>query len=709
MADKFERFGNYILLDRLNAGGMAEVFLAKSIGASGVNKFVAIKRILPQFSDNKEFIDMFKSEAKIAVNLHHSNVVSIIDFKAEKGQLYLVMEFLQGQNLRQLLQQKKKAKIDLSLPFIVYVAREVAAGLDHAHRCIDKTSNKPLDIIHRDMSPQNIMISYDGEVKIVDFGIAKSETALENTRAGTLKGKFSYMSPEQAEGDPANIDQSTDIFSLGIILWELIADDRLFVANNELNILKRIKECDIPDLRKYVPTVPFELERIVKKALAKDKHLRYQTAADLQKDLTRFLNREYPDFTPNDFATYVKYLFENEFKQMQNRLVELSRVTMENLGGPEKLEITNTFTGRHTKTYTGEAPEGVAPQLSFRKSDEPSVVQNPGKSGVLKNNDSIERTATNFRRRDPVENSYSRGSTSSTNSRPSRTSRDSGNDSGFKVSYFTVAIFSIITLVVGAKILKPDQPIPCTLKIYCEGKIDIRSTSPVALKLRPFDSNLNPISIAGANIYINRKLQKLNPDGTINVEQNADIMVQIVLEGYQPFAKKLRTASTNIQTEDVVLTQKVSVAETGSNPLAIYAGDVRARIYINNTDTGQFTPANVMVNLNRTIKITLTAENYCPQSLQVTPTGPAQTVQLKLAKCPTAYLNLKAVQVGTSPRIYIDNLLVGEKLPLVNFPVPANRQVEIRLEDEYRGKDKKVITLREHEKRDITLIPTFSK
>jgi serine/threonine protein kinase len=320
------------LLEKLNAGGMAEVYLAKSIGANGVNKFFAIKRILPQYADNREFIDMFKEEAKIAVNLDHSNVVSIIDFKADKNQLYLVMDYVQGQNLRQLLQQKKKKNLELNLPFIVNIVREVAAGLEHAHKCVDKTSGKALNIIHRDMSPQNIMISYEGEVKIVDFGIAKAETAGDTTKVGTLKGKFSYMSPEQAEGQI--VDQVTDIFSLGIILWELIADDRLFIANNEVNILKRIKECDIPDIRRVVPTVPAELEKIVKKSLMKDKAQRYQNAGEMIKDLTRFLNKEYPDFTKTDFATFVKFLFDEELKSNQNQLVKYAKIQMETLPTP---------------------------------------------------------------------------------------------------------------------------------------------------------------------------------------------------------------------------------------------------------------------------------------------------------------------------------------------------------------------------------------
>lgn len=324
MSQALEQFGKYILLERLAAGGMAEVYLSKSTGAVGVNKFVAIKRILPQYSDHQEFIEMFKEEAKIAVNLNHGNVVSIYDFGVEKSQFYLVMEYVEGRNLRQVLNELKKSNTQFTVEQIVYMIKEVAAGLDHAHRCIDGTTGKPLNIVHRDMSPQNVMVSYEGEVKIIDFGIAKAENQLEATKAGTLKGKYGYMSPEQADGQP--IDTRTDIFSLGIVLWELLANDRLFTSNSEAAILRKIRECQIPSIRKINPSIPPELEQIVNKALAKDKSLRYQTASAFHRDLNRFLNTQYPEFSPHDFSVFMKNAFSSTFLDQRRKLVEYSKV-----------------------------------------------------------------------------------------------------------------------------------------------------------------------------------------------------------------------------------------------------------------------------------------------------------------------------------------------------------------------------------------------
>ncbi len=317
-----------MLLEKLATGGMAEVFLARGTGTAGIGKFFAIKRILPQYADSPEFIEMFKDEAKIAINLNHSNIVSIHEFGVENGQFYLVMDYVEGRNLRQILNKMKKTALQFSADQIVYMIKEVGGGLDHAHRCIDGSTGKPLNITHRDISPQNLMMSFEGEVKIVDFGIAKAESQLETTRAGTLKGKFGYMSPEQAEGQP--VDLRTDIFSLGIVMWELLANDRLFFANNEANTLRKIRDCQIPSLRKVNPNIHPEIERVVQKALARDRNLRYQTGAALHRDLNRFLNRQYPDFSAQDFSVFIKSVFADEILSLRKRLVEYSKINLGN-------------------------------------------------------------------------------------------------------------------------------------------------------------------------------------------------------------------------------------------------------------------------------------------------------------------------------------------------------------------------------------------
>lgn len=347
MSNKFEQFGKYLLLEKIAAGGMAEIYLARSAAANGLNKFVAIKRILPQFSQNVDFVDMFKEEAKVAINLNHSNVVSIIDFGIEDGQFYLVMEYCEGRNLRQIINELKKNNKSFSIEQSLFLIKETASGLDHAHRCTDATTGRPLNITHRDMSPQNIMVSFEGEVKVIDFGIAKAETESEETKAGTLKGKFSYMSPEQAEGQ--SIDPRTDVFALGIVLWELLANDRLFTGSNEAAILRKVRDCQVPPIRKINPTVPPELERIVMKALAKDRNVRYQTAANFHRDLNRFLNTQYPDFSSQDFSHFIKENLKSDYQEGREKLVSFAKIEINEIKPPS--------TSDPFKNAAAEAPE----------------------------------------------------------------------------------------------------------------------------------------------------------------------------------------------------------------------------------------------------------------------------------------------------------------------------------------------------------------
>lgn len=387
-----EFFGKYILLEKLATGGMAEVYLAKLMGAENVAKYFAIKRILPQFSQNQEFIEMFKEEAKIAVNLSNSNVVSIYEFGEQSGQFYIVMEFVEGRNLRQILNKLQKANQKFSIDQIAYIVGEVAKGLDHAHRCVDGTTGRPLNITHRDMSPQNVMVSFSGEVKIVDFGIAKAESKIENTKAGTLKGKFGYMSPEQAEG--LEVDFRTDIFSLGIVLWELLASERLFISNNEVNTLRKIRDCVVPSLRKIDPEVPQELERIVNKALARDRNLRYQSASELQRDISRFMNRQYPDFSPQDFGSFIKTVFDKEREESRQKMIEYAKIA-----GPmgEKTEYIGDNTKTLTATNTNRSRNDDSPQLQNLISEEKmKSLKNVELDVNLKRHDILKQTMKSF-------------------------------------------------------------------------------------------------------------------------------------------------------------------------------------------------------------------------------------------------------------------------------------------------------------------------
>ena len=299
----FKPFGKYTIVKKVGAGGMADIFLSCQLHTKGISRFVIIKKASSKFSKNKDFKDMFENEGKIVCNLKHKNITPIYEFGIEKQQMFIAMEYISGLNLKELVKKMAFHKKTLSIEDIVYIIKEATSGLNYAHNAIDSSTGRPLNLIHRDISPQNLMISFDGEVKLIDFGIAKvSNTNL--TRAGHLKGKFSYMSPEQACGDV--LDGRTDIFSLGVVLWELLTGVKLFATKNELNTLKKVKACEVPDCQKINPKIPKELALIVKKALSKNKNMRYERASQMEQDLSIFLNRNFPKYSQYDFISLLK-------------------------------------------------------------------------------------------------------------------------------------------------------------------------------------------------------------------------------------------------------------------------------------------------------------------------------------------------------------------------------------------------------------------
>ncbi len=274
-----QRFGRFELLDRISAGGMAEVFRARDTERGTI---VALKRILPQIAEDEDFIQMFEDEARVARQLEHPHIARMLDFGQVGIHYYIAFEYVNGKDMRAVFDRAVKLNQPLPLPFLLYVFSRIGEGLSYAHARKDK-DGAPVSIVHRDVSPQNIVVSFDGDVKLIDFGIAKAAGKLSRTAVGTIKGKFGYMSPEQIRG--LDVDQRTDVFSLGICMWELLTLKRLFQAENELLVLEKIRNYVIPPVSSINPSVPAELDRIVMKALAKDTSERYRQTRDLFRDL----------------------------------------------------------------------------------------------------------------------------------------------------------------------------------------------------------------------------------------------------------------------------------------------------------------------------------------------------------------------------------------------------------------------------------------
>jgi serine/threonine-protein kinase len=284
-----ERFGKYQLVRELASGGMAQIFLSVYQGLEGFNRVVAIKRVLPQMTASPEFVQMFLDEARLAARLEHPNIVRTYEFGVEDGRYFMVMEYLAGEDLNAVLNRAAATGHPLPIPFVAQVASRVCAGLHFAHELLD-ADGRPLGLVHRDVSPGNIVATYFGEVKLIDFGVAKAATNVVRTRTGILKGKISYMSPEQLRS--RGVDRRSDVFSIGIVLWELLAGVRLFARDSDAATLYAILDDQIPPVQARRPDVPDELARIVERALARAPEDRWATAEDMQLALDHFVARQ---------------------------------------------------------------------------------------------------------------------------------------------------------------------------------------------------------------------------------------------------------------------------------------------------------------------------------------------------------------------------------------------------------------------------------
>ena len=319
-------FGKYVLLERVNVGGMAEVFKAKAFGVEGFERLVAVKRILPSIAEDQEFITMFIDEAKIAVQLTHANIAQIFDLGKVGDSYFIAMEYVHGKDLRAIFDRARKRGETVPVPMACYDVMKVCEGLDYAHNKKD-AAGRELNLVHRDVSPQNILISYDGETKIIDFGIAKAAGKAGKTQAGILKGKFGYMSPEQVRGLP--LDRRSDIFAVGIVLYELLTGERLFVGESDFSTLEKVRNVEIMPPSTYNRRIPEELEQIVLKALAKDVDDRYQTAMDLHDDLQSFMYTSGNFFSRKDLSAYMRKAFAEEIAKESAREEEYRRMEAE--------------------------------------------------------------------------------------------------------------------------------------------------------------------------------------------------------------------------------------------------------------------------------------------------------------------------------------------------------------------------------------------
>ena len=341
----------YTITERLDQGGMAEVFRGVAESIQGFKKSVAIKRILPNLTKNPKFVSMFLDEAKLSLYLQHANIVQVFDIsKTPDAAYFLVMEYVDGCNLKSLIERQKQRGKRIEIAHAIYVMIECCKGLNYAHNLENPETMEPLGIVHRDISPPNILLSKNGEIKLVDFGLAKANSQIESTDPGVVKGKFSYLSPEAASG--LEVDNRADVFAVGIILWELFTGRRLFYGDTDYQTVELVRQARVPSIAALNPEIEPELEAVVRKALARDPDERYQSAADIGDALAQYLFSRRMKVTARDIANLVR---DTQIELMRKRSSEPKESLIDALIQDEVAKLTS---------LVGDEAEADGPKLA---------------------------------------------------------------------------------------------------------------------------------------------------------------------------------------------------------------------------------------------------------------------------------------------------------------------------------------------------------
>ncbi len=366
-------FGKYLLLDRVAVGGMAEVFVAKTFGIQGFERLVAVKRIIASMADDQGFIEMFIDEAKIVGHLSHANIAGIYELGKVGKAHYIAMEYVWGRDLLQVMNRHRLFGQRIPPSRAAFIAAKMCDALDYAHNKRD-ARGRPLELIHRDVSPQNVLVSFDGNVKLIDFGIAKAQSRTTKTVAGFVKGKFGYMSPEQVRGK--KLDPRSDIFAVGICLYEMLTCDRLFVGETDFETMDMIRAAKVKPLAEILPDMPRELEAIVMKALSREASDRYQTAGEMSQALMGWLMTQRPSYTQARLAEWMQTAFEDEMRGEKSKLDAYRAI------GAESLRTSRS--GSHplpgSRSAAGVQPVNTKPDVAASTAgfdDERTLVMDP--------------------------------------------------------------------------------------------------------------------------------------------------------------------------------------------------------------------------------------------------------------------------------------------------------------------------------------------
>ena len=626
--DKGKRsVGQYYLMEKIAQGGMAEIYKGLSYDLHGLKKTVVIKKILPHIAASKEFIDSLIDEAKIAVTLSHGNIAQTYDLGKVGDDYFMVMEYVEGKSLSLIHKRCLAAGKLIPIPYLCYFISEVLSGLDYMHRRTDE-KGRPLHIIHRDISPQNLIITYSGTLKIIDFGIAKAAIKIGSTDSGVLKGKFSYMSPEQARGDP--IDHRSDIFSLGVIFHEMLTGKRLFKTDDTRETLRNVRRAKVEPPSAFRGDLPDEIDRIVMKALSKDRRHRHAFASDMRDDLLKFLSSSYPEFQSSEAGDFVRDLFKDELSKVsEEEEMKTPHLIIDSTSSALTDESQFEDTGHirtpiDMKDYLLEeedVPETAAEEPSLKPFPELAVVEELSLEKAPK----IQWSALFLKRKVPI----------------------------FFASLGI--IFLLISIVSSFNLWK---------RAPAGGDI---AKSEILVTTDPPDSR---ISIGG-------KLIGSGSPITINdIKSGEENEITVEREGYVPQTQKIKLKEGEFKSIDIKLTKATSTKCT----VIVSSTPPGATIFLDDVETQHRTPAtlnNIDVDKRHVLGLFLQGYRYWSRDFQAH-TGETQNFDVQLAR------NFGSLTIDSSPNgalVMLDGTPAGQT-PFIrdNIEPQTVYRVEVWLE-----------------------------
>jgi len=621
-----QQFGKYFLIDKLAVGGMAEIYKAKTFGVDGFEKLLCIKRILAHAAADRDFITMLIDEAKLSVLLSHANIVQVYDLGRVGDDYFIAMEFINGVNLRDIMYTCRESQQKAPPEIAVYIISELCKGLDYAHRKTD-ANNQPLNIVHRDISPQNILISYEGEVKIVDFGIAKAAMNISHTMAGILKGKIAYMSPEQAMGKA--VDRRTDIFSTGILLYETLTGTKLFTGESQFEVLKKIRTSDVtadtlPD------TIPEALKPILAKALATDVEDRYQNAGDLQIDLTKYLYSTHPDFSPRKLATFIEDIFKEDIQKEQEEKArevayEAQTSSMNVDEGAKQIDIVHReITGARETTAPIEGPKEALLETAV-------IPSKPARKAA--------------------------GETPTASERVSRKKKRGWLKKAAAVLLVAIALFAVYKYVPQIRFWEKEKPSP-------------------AVRVTTANINSEP---QGASIFVNdRATGLITPAVVPSLEVGKSYRIRLELAAYIPVDQVLTISSPQPITVTIPMAKESGSLNVASTPQG-------AKIYLNGEDTGKVTPGTlekIPLNVDQRINVSKEGFEDSEQVLKLTsPVPQSLNLAMKEILPNTGSINIISEPAGAA--IEIDGKAIERTTPakIVNLELNKEHALKLSLKD----------------------------